>query len=285
MGDGSRWYFPVYEGLFAAEHCEKMGQALWLYGWLVARAHVAQQGGVVQYNHLTAANDLGKSERTIRMWFQTLQQNGYIETRARHTHHLEVQVTKWRAVEEWLESRRGTDDGQLLAGLGKPEPESGSVNGRVTGNETGKILPPPLLSITLEHYEYPSGSPREPGRCSLADAFHEYQERLKDADGNRRVAALRAIYIICYGDKDVPDYGYLGRAAKAVGGAGRLAQMMWESTARPPTGDVLAYFMGRAKREAARRNGQARQADDDGTPRGAAAIDAWLASKEVHGGN
>lgn len=256
MTDGSRWYFPVYEGLFAAKHCEQMGPALWLYGWMIARAHIARAGGVVQYNHLTAANDLGKSERTVRSWFQTLQQNGYITTRARHKYHLEVQVTNWRAVEEWLEARRDTPDGQLLAGLGK-EGETGSKNGSETGRETGRKLPPSIY-ITLGHYEYPTGSAGEP--ASLCDAFAWLLERLREEPN--KAALLRRIYILCYGEADAPDFSYLGRAAKTVGGAGRLAALLWQYTTRRPSGDVLAYLMATEKQRKARRGGAAgKQAD------------------------
>lgn len=240
MAEGSRWYFPVYEGLFDAKHCEQMGAALWLYGWIVARAHIAQANGLIAYNHLTAANDLGKSERTVRLWFQTLQQNGYVETRARHQYHLEVQVTKWRAVEEWIDTRHNTPDGQLLAGLKHEEPQTGNQN----GNKNGKMLPISPIYITLQHYSYPTGSDEHAGH-SLADAFRELLEHLKTA--TNKAAVLAQIYRLCFGDADVPEYGYLGRAAKAVGGAGRLAELMWQATTKPPTGDVLAYLMASAK--------------------------------------
>jgi hypothetical protein len=254
MSDGSRWYFPVYEGLFAAEHCEQMGPSLWLYGWIVARAHIAQTGGVIKYNHLTAANDLGKSERTIRLWFQTLQEYGYLITRARHQYHLEVEVTKWRAVEEWWNARRNAPDGQLLAGLKGKEGQTGNQNGNENGNQNGNILPPSPIYITLSHYEYPSGS-GEPARHSLADAFRELLEQLKTIEAKNRPVLLAQIYRLCFGEADVPSYGYLGKIAKEVGGAGRLAELMWQATAKPPTGDVLAYLRNTAKGQA-KRNGK-----------------------------
>ncbi len=267
MGDGSRWYFPVYEGLFAAEHCEKMGQALWLYGWIVARAHVAQAGGIITYNHETAAQELGKSKATIRAWFATLQEHGYISTRARKPYHLEVQVSKWRTVEEWWEARGTRQDGQILGTLG-------GESARESVKESARNPAHVPLTITLSHYEDPSGAPSAP--TSLVGAFRALEEQLKNSEN--RPAVLREIYQLCFGDTDLPEYGYIGRAAKAVGGAGRLAQMMWESTARPPTGDPLAYFMAVAKRERGRRNAQP---DDDGTPRGKAAQAAWIAQKEA----
>jgi len=54
---------------------------------------------------------------------------------------------------------------------------------------------------------------------------------------------LRRIYEICFGGADVPDYGRFGKLAKQIGGAGRLAEIMWQLSTKPPTGDVLAYIL------------------------------------------
>jgi hypothetical protein len=44
-----------------------------------------------------------------------------------------------------------------------------------------------------------------------------------------------------------PSYQYIGRTAQLVGGAGRLADLLWRAAARPPTGDLLRYCQGMAK--------------------------------------
>lgn len=75
----------------------------------------------------------------------------------------------------------------------------------------------------------------------LADRFHSLLAELKTTDN--KPAKLREVYVLCFGDGDVPDYGYLGKAAKDVGGAGRLAELFWQYSAKPPTGDVLAYIV------------------------------------------
>jgi hypothetical protein len=41
---------------------------------------------------------------------------------------------------------------------------------------------------------------------------------------------------------DVPDFGRIGATAKKVGGWGRLAELLWQHSARPPSGDVLSYI-------------------------------------------
>ena len=77
---------------------------------------------------------------------------------------------------------------------------------------------------------------------SLAEQFHVYVEQLKDPKANRP-AILHGVYVLCFGKNAAPEYSYLGKAAKQVGGAGRLAQLMFELVPRPPTGDVLAYIV------------------------------------------
>lgn len=74
-----------------------------------------------------------------------------------------------------------------------------------------------------------------------------------------RVAVLVRMYTALFPDHDPPDYGYMGKAARAVGGASNLARLLWEASVRPPVGDVLAYVLqvhrGQAKRGNNRRNG------------------------------
>jgi len=46
---------------------------------------------------------------------------------------------------------------------------------------------------------------------------------------------------------DVPSYAYVAKVASKVGGAGRLAELLWQNSAKPPSGDVLAYIQAQAK--------------------------------------
>ena len=246
--NGSRWYFPVYEGLFQAKHVEQMGPAIWLYGWILARAWVAQKDGNIKYSHVEAAEALGCTERTIRLWFGRLQEYGYLIYRARRRHHLEVQVTNWRSVEEWLEARAKAGGKEIT--LFKPENtfhsevENGSINGNKNGNINGNSFQS-SITIKLLSYEYPSGSgcAKRADYVSLSDAFRDLCEHLK-VDKNKP-GVLREIYRLCFGGapESLPDYGYLGKVAKSVGGAGRLAEIMWQLSTKPPTGDILAYIL------------------------------------------
>lgn len=81
---------------------------------------------------------------------------------------------------------------------------------------------------------------------SLSEQFHKLIEDLRDA--KNKAASLRAIYVLCFGEHgDMPDYGYFGTAARKVGGAGRLAELMWLQVTSPPKGDILAYLIARSK--------------------------------------
>jgi hypothetical protein len=73
--------------LFEARHYERMGAAIWLYGWLVLR-QTRQQGTIgwvlggapVQYREIE--EETGFNPRTLERWMQTLRRHGYIETEA-----------------------------------------------------------------------------------------------------------------------------------------------------------------------------------------------------------
>jgi len=91
-----------------------------------------------------------------------------------------------------------------------------------------------------------------PSAASLSSQFHTLLEELKNA--KNKPAKLRDVYVLCFGDTDVPEFGLFGKAARDVGGAGRLAQLMFEQVTDPPTGEILPYIIatenGRKKRAA-----------------------------------
>jgi len=78
--------------------------------------------------------------------------------------------------------------------------------------------------------------------------------------GRNKPAILQALYALCFGG-DLPEYGYLGRVAKTIGGAGRLAEVMWQLTAKPPTGDVLAYILAMHRQQSQKNRGNGHRAE------------------------
>lgn len=73
--------------LFESRHYERMGSAVWLFGWLVLR-QTHQSGSVgwvlggkpVTYREIE--EETGFNCRTLERWMQTLRRHGYIETDA-----------------------------------------------------------------------------------------------------------------------------------------------------------------------------------------------------------
>lgn len=250
--NGSRWYFPVFEGLFDAKHVAQMGPAVWLYGWILSRAYAANNHGVVAYSHTDPVRDLGVCEKTVRLWFERLQKHGYLIIRARRPHSLDVEVSRWHSVEEWLKAKAEAGPVNLYQSQSATtvNPYHSEVeNGKVIGNVVGKDLPSHISIRLLGYYSYPSGVPdgyeASDARPNLSEAFHELLTVLQTA--KNKAAVLRAIYGLCF-PGELPEYSYLGKVAKAVGGAGRLAEVMWSLTVKPPTGDVLAYILAMHKK-------------------------------------
>lgn len=77
--------------------------------------------------------------------------------------------------------------------------------------------------------------------------FADWQSLIEPENSNRP-AILRDMHLSLYPGRDPPSFGYIGKVARKVGGAGRLAELLWQNSTRPPTGDVLAYVQGVAKR-------------------------------------
>lgn len=73
--------------LFEARHYERMGAALWLYGWLVLR-QTRQQDGVgwvlggspISYREIE--EETGLNPRTLERWMGVLRRHGYVQTQS-----------------------------------------------------------------------------------------------------------------------------------------------------------------------------------------------------------
>lgn len=98
-------------------------------------------------------------------------------------------------------------------------------------------------SANADPPDTPSESP-EP-KNEVPTTFQEWHTTVKDS--KNRPAVLRKMCETLYPGLDPPAYGYLGKVAKKVGGAGRLADLLWQHSSRPPTGDLLSYIQKVAK--------------------------------------
>jgi hypothetical protein len=73
--------------LFEARHYQRMGSALWLFGWLVLRQTHQQAdigwvlgGSPISYREIE--DETGFNVRTLERWMHTLRRHGYIQTEA-----------------------------------------------------------------------------------------------------------------------------------------------------------------------------------------------------------
>ena len=107
-------------------------------------------------------------------------------------------------------------------------------------DSNGADAPSPTGDLPTSEGENPEG-----GSLPTPSTFQEWHQAVKDS--RNRPATLRWMIEVLYPGLDPPDYGYIGKIAKQVGGAGRLADLLWQHSTRPPTGDVLAYLLKVAK--------------------------------------
>jgi hypothetical protein len=73
--------------LFEARHYDRMGSAIWLYGWLVLRqTHQTGSTGWVlggaPISYKEIEEETGFNARTLERWMRTLRRGGYVETEA-----------------------------------------------------------------------------------------------------------------------------------------------------------------------------------------------------------
>lgn len=84
----------------------------------------------------------------------------------------------------------------------------------------------------------------------ILSTFPEWQEHVKTSRGEIGgcQAAIRRMIDALYPGLDPPSFAYIAKTAGRIGGFGRLADLLWQHSTRPPTGDLLAYIQGVAKR-------------------------------------
>jgi len=153
----------------------------------------------------------------------------------------------------------------------------------------------PTVTDTPESEPEPKPEPEPEPQPITPSTFQGWVETIRDSAN--RPAVLRAMFATLYGggipETDLPTYAYIGRAARTVGGASRLAELLWQHSTRPPTGDVLAYLMAVAK-NGGKGNGTYQQGNGNRQERGRwtaedakrinAQVAAELAAKEAAGG-
>lgn len=94
------------------------------------------------------------------------------------------------------------------------------------------------------------GEEPEPEERPTPRNLDEWLEAIQNPppDSNRTAQLVR-MHSELFPNHEPPSYGYAGQAARTVGGAGRLAQLMYTAVGARATGDIMRYCMGIAKGE------------------------------------
>ena len=125
---------------------------------------------------------------------------------------------------------------------GQPQ-ESDECHAGITGDTNENHAP--RVEKSREEKSREEKIPSGADAPSTTFIFPEWQEKIRQS--SNRQAVVREMIEILYPGLDPPNHGYIVRVAKKVGGWGRLADLLWQHSTRPPTGDLLAYIQGVAK--------------------------------------
>jgi len=93
-----------------------------------------------------------------------------------------------------------------------------------------------------------NGVPAEPGHTT-PNNLAGWHEKLKDSN-NKPAALMEMIQTLMPDLVEQPDFGYIGKTARKVGGAGRLATLIWQASSQKVDGDLMAYCQAMAKSQA-----------------------------------
>lgn len=114
---------------------------------------------------------------------------------------------------------------------------------------------------TEEQNKNPANAGADAPQNSEPLLFTQWLQNIqKPPDGSNRIAQLKTMHDALFPNHDPVDYGRIGKTAQRVGGAGRLAQLLWESVPKRPNGSVCDYIEamenGRKRRNGASQPGR-----------------------------
>jgi len=125
------------------------------------------------------------------------------------------------------------------------DPSVTNPSRNVTGTDTNRTAELELDKIREDQSAASPSADADPPPPPVPSTFPEWQQAVRET--KNRPAVLRQMCEVLYPGLDPPDYGYIGKVARKVGGAGRLADLLWQHSPHPPTGDLLAYIQNVAK--------------------------------------
>lgn len=181
-----------------------------------------------------------------------------------------AQPSTYEAPEGWIDrvriqrgSEQITDNWESAGGFCTDEPQAppSVPPGNPPGNPPGQAPDTPKTKTkTMPKSKSKPKSKEETetaGAGAVAPAtFQDWQAMIqKPPNGSNRTAVLIAMHKALFPGRDPPEFGYMGKMARDVGGAGRMAELLWQASTRPPTGDVLRYCAGMSKGQKSRKLG------------------------------
>lgn len=99
---------------------------------------------------------------------------------------------------------------------------------------TSEIYPPP-----------PEGEGPEVQNEDNPSSFNGWVDMLRESTSKQ--AVLVRMHEALYPDRSPPQFSFMAKIARDVGGARMMAKYLWEFSPRPPTGDILTYIRGTHK--------------------------------------
>lgn len=195
--------------LFEAQHYERMGAAVWLYGWLVLR-QTHQSGSVgwvlggapISYREIEG--ETGFNRRTLERWMTTLRRHGYIETEAAPAG-VAVRITKAKKFPQGGRNsaeavRKGAEGStrNLQESTGNCESDQNLTDGigssSIARSQERTETPSPLVdfhSQTKNQIQHPEED-RNPKSSGLSHNQHQPQQRPNQPPNAQREPELSA---------------------------------------------------------------------------------------------
>jgi hypothetical protein len=185
------------------------------------------------------------SVRTLKRVVNSLRDKGLIVTTSEYNK-LEMDKTLWYSID--YEALDSLDCVQALG-------QNDTVDVPPVPDESANLSPSSFQSGTTYNQETTTeiekpSVPMALKPISLVEICKSFLDRLEKAPPKERQPILLEAYHFAFGKNgDTPSYGYIGKAAKEVGGAGRLVELMIGLSTRPPVGDKLAYIIKAGKQK------------------------------------
>jgi hypothetical protein len=174
------------------DHRRRMGSALWLYLFLHARADFRDPSGLVRWTKNEAAKRLDVDTRTIRRWYQTLKDEGYLTPVGDDlVQEKTTIITEYKSV-------------PIMAAHNIAQRGDKTVQGR------DNSVPPPVTNLSPPSLIYRYSRYR-----TLKGFFEAVLDMINQA--HNPIAELRQFWAFVWGPEDTPTFGRLGVPAKHAG--------------------------------------------------------------------